>query len=194
MASVCAKCGAPLASSTAHCYSCGAPASSKMTDDTLNYKFVLVLLVAGSIAAVCGLHLWRTMHSNGNSITISLPKRSSDFGLGVSVYPGASSGALTISSTGIGNPVLRMKKGNTESVRAMYTTHDSESRVLQYYQDTLGPDAITKRGLLSTTVTLTKVSVVGTDSVVVTLIPYTQSHGLLGKTQITIVHTKTTTP
>jgi len=87
-----------------------------------------------------------------------------------------------------------MKKGNTESVRAMYTTHDSESRVLQYYQDTLGPDAITKRGLLSTTVTLTKVSVVGTDSVVVTLIPYTQSHGLLGKTQITIVHTKTTTP
>jgi hypothetical protein len=160
-------------------------------DDTLNYKFVLVLLVAGSIAAVCGLHFWRTMHSNGNSITISLPNRSNDFGLGVSVYPGAFTGVVSISDTGIGNPVLRIKKGNTESVRAMYTTPDSESRVLRYYQDTLGPDAITKRGLLLTTVTLTKVSVVGTDSVVVTLIPDPERRGHLRQTRIMIEHTKT---
>lgn len=191
MACVCAKCGAPLESSTAHCNSCGAPGSSKSLDDTLNYKFVLVLLVAGSIAAVCGLHFWRTMHSNGNSITISLPNRSNDFGLGVSVYPGAFTGVVSISDTGIGNPVLRIKKGNTESVRAMYTTPDSESRVLRYYQDTLGPDAITKRGLLLTTVTLTKVSVVGTDSVVVTLIPDPERRGHLRQTRIMIEHTKT---
>ncbi len=186
MAYFCAECGSPIASSTAHCYSCGADHVPGIAETFLPYAAILVGLVLGIGGTFFGLHYWHTINSGGNSITTTTPDFNSDPRLGVKIYPGASP-----ASPDFQDHVLRIKKGNTDSVRADYVTYDSVDKVLKYYQDAMGTDVVTKRGVQSTTVTLARDSIVGTDTVVVTLTSFTENHSAISKTHITIAHKKT---
>jgi hypothetical protein len=185
MAYFCAECSSPIASSTAHCYSCGADHVPGVAETFLPYAAILVGLVLGIGGTFLGLHYWRTMDSGGSSITTTTPDFSSDSRLGVKVYPGASP-----ASPDSQDHVLRIKKGNTDSVRADYVTYDAVDKVLKYYQDAMGSDAVTKRASGSTIVTLARDSGVGTDTVVVTLTSFTESHPAISKTRITIARKK----
>jgi hypothetical protein len=156
---------------------------------SLPYAVILLGLVLGVGGTAWGLHFWRTMHSAGNSIAITGPTdHEASIDLGVSIY----SPSMPMSPDG-NSYVLHMKKGNTDSARAEIETYDSVDKVLEYYQNEMGPQAITKRGLLGTTVSLNKDSVAGSDNIIVTLVEYVPNHNtvLKTKTLIHISHIKT---
>ena len=75
------------------------------------------------------------------------------------------------------------------SVSAIYTTSDSASDVVSYYQGKLGPGATSMQIGRVATLTLATASEGGRDSVAVTVSPQTS-----GATQILIQHTKTQKP
>ncbi len=189
MVYTCAKCGSPIASNNARCYSCGAPAA---TDDdggfSLLAAFKVVALVLVLSAMGWGLRIARQAHLGNTTITIATPRQYSDFNLGASVYSPSS----PASPDGLDH-VIFVKKGTTDSAHADYVTYDSLDQVLQFYQSDMGPQAITKRGLIETTVSLKTDSVAGTDKVVVTLVPYVPNHNpvVMTKTIIHIAHTRT---
>jgi len=188
MIACCPKCGSSIDSSTARCHPCDEHSATGASDLSL-LLIVMVGLVLGVGVTVWGLHYWRTMHSGGNSIAITTPTgNEANVDLGVSVY----FAAMPTTPDGQ-NHVIHVKKGNTDSETADFVTYDSANKVMQYYQNEMGSDAITKRGLMGTTVTLKHDSVVGTDNIVVTLIEYIPNHNttLQKKTLIHIVHTRT---
>lgn len=189
MVYTCAQCGSPAASNNAHCCTCGAPAA---THDDGSSSLLPALKIAALVLVLCamgwGLRIARKAHLGNTTITIATPRQNSDFNLGASLYSPSS----PASPDGLDH-VIFVQNGTTYSARADYVTYDSVDRVLQFYQTDLGPQAITKRGLIETTVTLKTDSIVGTDKVVVTLVPYVPNHNpaVMTKTIIHIAHTRT---
>lgn len=185
----CAKCNSPIALSGAHCNACGNPATN---DGDSNSALLPALRIAAVVLGLgvlaWGLRVARTVHAGGTTITVSTPNQYSAFDLGTSVYSPAS----PVSPDGQDH-VIFTKKGNTDSAHADYETYDSIDQVAQFYQAQMGPGAITKRGLLETTVKLNKDSVAGADDIVVRLFVYVPDHnpGVGRKTIIHIVHTRT---
>jgi hypothetical protein len=161
----------------------------KRSGGVLKIVLIVVAVVVG--LGVLGVGIlgyvgWRAMHAAGNSVSIGQTADVTESDLGVSVYPGAIPAAK-------GN--MRMKMGNNLVVSALYTTGDTPSDVLAFYQNKLSGNGstlnVTTAGDAST---LTSSTVSGSvkESIVIRASPSPQADA--GKTQIMIVHTKAVTP
>ena len=139
---------------------------------------VVVLGVAG--VAILGYAGYRALHTAGNSFSLGKGADVSDADLGVSIYPGAVRNA---------DGGMRMNLGNNLIVSETYTTSDSATDVVSYYQGRLGPGATSVQ--IGRVISLTSATVTGggRDSVTVTVSPQAS-----GATQILIQHTKTQKP
>jgi hypothetical protein len=215
MATFCSKCGTSLTSDTGFCPSCGAPIGTAAapsqpeiaaappvlaTPPPPTYaqpaaaypapppqksggvlKVVLIVIAVVVVLGVLGVGIlgyvgYRAMHAAGNAVSMGQSADISDADLGVSVYPGA-----------VRNPngAVRLKLGTILTVSAQYSTADSASSVLAFYQDKLGTNVTTRQTGESTTLSSATVNDTTKETLVITVTPTTQNG-----TQIVIAHTK----
>jgi hypothetical protein len=195
MAGFCKTCNAPAPAGSGFCPSCGsavetaaaAPgyvaAPPKKSGSTL--KIVLIVIAVVVVLGVAGVAIlgyagYRALHTAGNSFSMGKGADVSDADLGVSIYPGAVRNA---------DGGMRMNLANNLVVSAMFTTSDSATDVVSYYQGKLGAGATSMQIGRVTSLTLATATGGGRDSVTVTVTPQTS-----GATQIMIQHTKTQKP
>ena len=195
MAGFCKTCNAPVPSGSGFCPSCGSAFESvaaapgyvaappKKSGSAL--KIVLIVIAVVVVLGVAGVAIlgyvgYRALHTAGNSFSMGKSAAVSDADLGVSIYPGAVRNA---------DGGMRMNLANNLVVSAIYTTSDSASDVVSYYQGRLGAGATSMEIGRVTSLTLATATGGERDSVTVTVTPQTS-----GATQIMIQHTKTQKP
>jgi hypothetical protein len=192
MAGFCKTCNAPVPLNSGFCPACGSaletaaatPAAAPPKQSSNTLKIVLIVIAVVVVMGVAGVAIlgyvgYRALHTAGNSFSVGKGADVSDADLGVSIYPGAVRSA---------DGGMRMNLANNLVVSAIYTTSDSASEVVSYYQGRLGPGATSMEIGRVTSLTLATATGGGRDSVTVTVTPQTSA------TQIMIQHTKTQKP
>jgi hypothetical protein len=201
MDGICAKCGAPLVSTSGFCTSCGAavaaapaqpvpPSVQQAKSSGAALRVILIVVVGIGIlgAGALGSKAWHvskstTANSKSNDALFSIPGLGSistgsdatadPTQLGAPVYPGAvqEKGAVSVGTS------------KAAGAEAHFTTGDPMSQVVDFYTSNL-PGAI----LASTAgATVLNAGPSATDRVTVTISPGTGSNA--GKTAIVIVRT-----
>lgn len=199
---VCAKCGAALPSDgPGFCPACGAavgaaapaavppvaaappvyaaaPPPSGSGNTVLKVVLIVIAVVVGLGilgAAAVGFIGYRALHNAGASFSSGSGAQVSSDDLGVDPYPGA---------THMDQGSMRAKFGANEMVTSAFTTKDSPSDVVKFYQDKLGDGAVMNQTVRGTTLERASNSGGVSDGVVVTVSPSEQD----GQTKIVIVH------
>jgi hypothetical protein len=161
-------------------------------------KIVLIILAVfiglGILGAgAFGFFVWRvahavhvsgsgsdvTVHTPGGTLTANTSETFSASDLGTDIYPGA--------TTGKGS--MRMSLPTGSMVSAVYVTGDSKDQVLAFYKTRFGNDASIFDSSDGTVLTVNKGK---EESVVVTITKGSSDY--VGKTEIHIVHTKSSKP
>jgi hypothetical protein len=212
MANFCAKCGAELSPDKQFCTACGTPvapytavvqgnqpmAAPPMAPlpssgpSAVKIILIVVAIVVGLGilgAGAFGFMVWRvaksvhvsgpngevSINTPGGAITANPNEKFSASDLGTDIYPGAE-------STKGG---MRITLPTGSSVTAIFVTSDSKDQVVSYYKDKLGSQASVFDSANSAMITAQKGK---QESVMVTVTANSSQHD--GKTQITIMHTK----
>jgi hypothetical protein len=213
MANFCAKCGAEVTPDKQFCSTCGAAVAAFAPVQTYvplapsaqpvapppsgGTSAVKIILIVGAIvvglgilgAGAFGFMVWRvaksvrvngpngevSINTPGGAITANSNEKFSASDLGTDIYPGAESAK--------GGMRITLPSGS--SVTAVFVTSDSKDQVVSYYKGKLGSQASVFDSSNSAMLTVEKTK---QESVMVTVTPNSSQHE--GKTQITIMHTK----
>ena len=222
MDNICGKCGAVLSPGTPFCASCGAqttaaapvaasalptvapiaasalPVAPVKSSGSSAVKIILVIVLVlvglGVLGAGVGAFMvWRVaraVHLSGNGDQMSLNTSEGTFkmntkqtysasDLGTDIYPGAQAG----------HGGVKMDMPDGSMVSAVFLTSDSKEQVLAFYKDKFGSDSSVFDTSDGAVLTVNKGK---QESVVVTITAKPDRNE--GKTQITIVHTKSNKP
>jgi hypothetical protein len=206
VATFCSQCGTELSPGAQACASCGTPAPSPIpvaasappvvapASSGSNALKIILIIVAVFVglgilgAGAFGFFVWRVAHAvhvsgSGKDITVETPGGSISAGgggnisasdLGADVYPGA--------TTGKGS--MRMSLPTGSMVTGVFVTSDSKDQVVAFYKEKFGSGASVIESNDGAVITSTKEE----ESVVVTVTANSSEYD--GKTQIAIVHTK----
>jgi zinc-ribbon domain len=207
MANFCAKCGAELSPDKQFCTACGTPvtpfaavvpsAQPMAPQPSSGPSAVKIILIVVAIvvglgilgAGAFGFMVWRvaksvrvtgpngevSINTPGGAITANPNEKFSASDLGTDIYPGAE----------VAKGGMRITLPTGSSVTAIFVTSDSKDQVVSYYKDKLGSQASVFDSANSAMITAEKSK---QESIMVTVTPNSSQHG--GKTQITIMHTK----
>jgi len=208
VASFCSKCGTELSPGAQSCASCGAPAVAPVavaapvppapaptSSGTSAVKIILIVVAIfvglGILGAgAFGFVVWRVAHAvhvsgSGKDFSVNTPGGtiSANSGetftasdLGADVYPGA--------TTGKGS--MRMTLPTGTMVTGVFVTSDSKDQVVAFYKGKFGSSASVMESNEGAVLSFSKEN----ESVVVTVTANSSEYE--GKTQIAVVHTKTT--
>jgi len=211
VASFCGKCGAEVSPDKQFCVACGAPVATgvpaavpvqpaatpvKPGSSAVKVILIIVAVVAGLGilgAGAFGFMVWRiahavhmsgtggqvTMNTPGGTITTNSTETFSASDLGTDIYPGAQPA----------KGGMRMNLPSGSMVSAVFVTSDSKDQVVNYYKGKFGSDASVYDNPNNALVTVNKGK---EESVMVTITVSPSQYD--GKTQIHIVHTKSTKP
>ncbi|HEY2857181.1 MAG TPA: zinc ribbon domain-containing protein [Terracidiphilus sp.] len=222
MASFCPNCGAAVSPGVPSCSSCGtaiaaaaappaftpvqpaaAPAFAPVqtaaapakSNTALKVVLIIICVFVGLgvlVFGTLGYFAYRVAHSvklssNGDKVSINVPgggtfsantsEKFTAADLGVDIYPGATAGKAG----------ARMSTNAGSWITAVYVTPDSQDKVLSFYKDKLGSDASFMESSGGDVITLKKGE---QEAVVVTITSNSSQYD--GKTQIAIMHTKST--
>lgn len=213
MATFCSKCGAAISPGAQSCSSCGTAIAAAAVPAQPTYAPVppvaapqksgsalkIILIVIGVLFAlgilvvgIVGYMGYRAVHSlkvssKGDQVSVSVPgggsfsaNTSENFNasdLGVDVYPGATSAKAG----------ARMSTSSGSWVSAVYVTPDSQDKVVAFYKGKMGADASALETSDGAVLTQKKSE---TEAVVVTVTSNSSQYS--GKTEIAIMHTKST--
>jgi len=211
MAALCSKCGAALPSDgPGFCSNCGAPIAAAAAPAPSAavpppaapppaysqpagaypppaksggaLKIVLIVIAVVVVLGVIGVGAagyigWRALHGAGASFASGSGAQVSADDLGIDPYPGA---------THVDRGSMRAKFGGNSVVTSAFTTTDSPSQVVNFYQDKLGSNAVVSQTSRGTTLERGTQMGGNSDSLLITVSPNAQD----GQTKIVIMHSQ----